>query len=249
MGSAHYKTYYFLVFLELHELIKNMTLKKIINQTPELESLTQETFTHALRVLAHLDKDFAQVLETFGSPPIWERETGFPTLLRIILEQQVSLAAARAVFNRLCDVVQPLTPENFLTLDDLQLRGIGFSRQKMLYGRELANAIANGQLDLSKLETMDETTIRTELKRIKGIGDWTVDIYLLMALQRPDVFPKGDLGVAIALQKLKGLTTRPTPTELEAIAQHWRPWRAVATRILWHYYLSAITVKAKLQTL
>jgi DNA-3-methyladenine glycosylase II len=220
-----------------------MVLKRIINETPKIKSLTPETFTDALMVLAKLDSDFAQILETFGPPPIWERETGFSTLLRIILEQQVSLAAAKAVFKRLCDVVQPLTPENFLTLDDPQLKGIGFSRQKMLYGRELANAIMNGQLDLSQLETMDETTIRTELKRIKGIGDWTVDIYLLMALQRPDVFPKGDLGVAIALQKLKGLTTRPTPTELEAIAQHWRPWRAVATRILWHYYLSVITVK------
>ncbi len=148
---------------------------------------------------------------------------------------------ARAVFNRLCNVVQPLTPENFLTLDDLQLKGIGFSRQKMLYCRELANAIANNQLDLSHLETMDETAIRTKLKLIKGIGDWTVDIYLLMALQRPDVFPKGDLGVIIAVQKLKKLTTRPTPVEIEAIAQQWRPWRAVATRILWHYYLNALT--------
>ncbi|BAY23117.1 HhH-GPD family protein [Calothrix sp. NIES-2100] len=224
-----------------------MTLKEPINQTSELESLTQETFTHALRVLANIDSDFAQILETFGTPPLWERETGFPTLLRIILEQQVSLAAAKAVFKRLCDVVQPLTPENFLSLDDMQLRGIGFSRQKILYCRELANAIMKGQLDLIHLETMEETIIRTELKRIKGIGDWTVDIYLLMALQRPDVFPKGDLGVAIALQKLKGLTTRPTPTELEAIAHQWRPWRAVATRILWHYYLNVITVKTKVK--
>ncbi|OUL27959.1 hypothetical protein BV378_09460 [Nostoc sp. RF31YmG] len=226
-----------------------MILKETFTQTPEPESLTQETFTHALMALANLDNDFAQILETFGPPPIWQRETGFPTLLRIILEQQVSLAAARAVFTRLCGVAEPLTPENFLTLDDMQLRGIGFSRQKMLYCRELANAIRNGQLDLIKLETMDETTIRTELKRIKGIGDWTVDIYLLMALQRPDVFPKGDLGVIIALQKLKGLTTRPTPAQIEAIAQQWRPWRAVATRILWHYYLSALTGNSKLKKL
>jgi DNA-3-methyladenine glycosylase II len=224
-----------------------MRKKETFLQISELESLTKETFAYALMVLGNLDKDLAHILETFGPPPIWERETGFSTLLRIILEQQVSLAAARAVFKRLCDVVQPLTPKNFLVLDDLQLRGIGFSRQKMLYCRELANAIMSDQLDLSHLETMDETTIRTELKRIKGIGDWTVDIYLLMALQRPDVFPKGDLGVAIALQKLKKLTTRPTPTQIEAIAQQWRPWRAVATRILWHYYLSDITVKTKLK--
>ncbi|MDZ8056442.1 MAG: DNA-3-methyladenine glycosylase family protein [Aulosira sp. ZfuVER01] len=226
-----------------------MRIQETFLQISEIESLTHETFIHALMVLANLDKDFAQILETFGPPLMWERETGFPTLLRIILEQQVSLAAARAVFTRLCNLIQPLTPENFLTLDDGQLKEIGFSRQKMLYCRELANAILNDRLDLVQLETMDETTIRTELKRIKGIGDWTVDIYLLMALQRPDVFPKGDLGVIIAVQKLKGLTTRPTPTEIEAIAQHWRPWRAVATRILWHYYLSDITVKKKLKML
>jgi DNA-3-methyladenine glycosylase II len=188
--------------------------------------------------LASRDRDFALVLETLGSPPIWSREAGFPTLLQIILEQQVSLAAAKAVFNRLCGVVVPLTPENFLKLDDLQLKEIGFSRQKIVYGRALADAIATGQLDLTQLETMDEAMIRTELKRIKGIGDWTVDIYLLMALQRPDVFPKGDLALAIALQKLKGLEVRPTPQELEAIAESWRPWRAVAARILWHYYLN-----------
>ncbi|MBW4562435.1 MAG: DNA-3-methyladenine glycosylase [Mojavia pulchra JT2-VF2] len=213
------------------------------------QSLTQESFTHALMVLANLDSDLARILETLGPPPIWRRETGFPTLLQIILEQQVSLAAAKAIFNRLCGVVEPLTPENFLTLDDVQLRVLGFSRQKILYCRSLADAIISGQLDLTKLEKMDDAAIRTELKRVKGIGDWTVDIYMLMALQRPDAFPKGDLGVAIALQKLKGLTTRPTPTQIEAIAQHWQPWRAVATRILWHYYLNALTGNSKLKML
>ncbi|MBW4594968.1 MAG: DNA-3-methyladenine glycosylase 2 family protein [Brasilonema angustatum HA4187-MV1] len=202
------------------------------------ESLTQETLAHALMELANRDSDFAHVLETLGSPPIWERKAGFPTLVRIILEQQVSLASARAVYERLCAMVVTLTPENFLTLDDVQLKAIGLSRQKTVYTRALANAIVNGELDLAKLETMDETIIRTELKRIKGIGDWTVDIYLLMALQRPDVFPKGDLALAIALQKLKKLSVRPTPEQLETIADNWRPWRAIAARILWHYYLN-----------
>jgi len=208
-----------------------------MTQTPELEPLTEESLSRGLMVLANLDSDLARILETLGTPPIWSREPGFATLLCIILEQQVSVAAARAVFNRLCGVVV-MTPENFLRLDDVQLRGIGFSRQKILYCRGLAQAIASGQLDLTKLESMDETTIRTELKRLKGIGDWTVDIYLLMALQSPDVFPKGDLAIAIAFQKLKNLATRPTPVQLEAMTQHWRPWRAIAARLLWHYYLS-----------
>ncbi|RCJ40244.1 hypothetical protein A6770_10920 [Nostoc minutum NIES-26] len=210
----------------------------ILKETVELKLLTQESLTRGLIALAKLDSDLAHILETLGNPPMWEREAGFPTLLRIILEQQVSLAAARAVFNRLCGIVIPLTPENFLILDDVQLKTIGFSRQKILYCRGIADAITSGQLDLTKLETMDETTIRSELKRLKGIGDWTVDIYLLMALQHPDVFPKGDLGLLIATQKLKKLAARPTPAELEAIAENWRPWRAVAARLLWHYYLS-----------
>jgi DNA-3-methyladenine glycosylase II len=215
-----------------------------MTQTPELESLTEESLTRGLMVLANLDRDLARIVETLGPPPLWQREPGFTTLLCIILEQQVSVAAAKAVFNRLCGVLVPLTPENFLTLDDVQLRGIGFSRQKILYCRGLADAIANGHLDLSKLERMDETTIRTELKRLKGIGDWTVDIYLLMALQRPDIFPKGDLAIAIAFQKLKNLATRPTPVQLEAMTQHWRPWRAIAVRLLWHYYLSSTNSKS-----
>ncbi|WP_392531629.1 DNA-3-methyladenine glycosylase family protein [Nostoc sp. C117] len=215
-----------------------MTLEEIAAQTLQLESLTEESLTRGLMVLTNIDSDLARILETLGTPPIWSRKPGFATLLCIILEQQVSLAAAKAVFNRLSEVVVTLTPENFLTLDDAQLRGIGFSRQKILYCRGLANAVTSGQLDLSKLERMDETTIRTELKRLKGIGDWTVDIYLLMALQRPDVFPKGDLAIAIALQKLKNLATRPTPAQLETMTQHWRPWRAIAARLLWHYYLS-----------
>ncbi|MCU0535272.1 MAG: DNA-3-methyladenine glycosylase [Hydrococcus sp. Prado102] len=200
--------------------------------------LTEENFTRALKELASLDKDLASIIEKLGNPPNWTREAGFPGLIQIILEQQVSLAAAKAVFKRLQQIVVALTPENFLALDETQLKAIGFSRQKTQYCRGLANAIATGELDLTQLATLDETTIRSQLKQLKGIGDWTVDIYLLMAIQRPDVFPKGDLALAIAIQKLKGLTIRPTPKELEIISQNWRPWRAVAARILWHYYLN-----------
>lgn len=213
-------------------------LNHIKSQQLHLISLTEESFTYGLEVLANLDADFAYILETLGNPPMWEREAGFPTLIHIILEQQVSLAAAKAVFNRLCTVVTPLTPENLLQLEDVQLKAIGLSRQKIVYCRGLANAIVNQQLNLTELETMEETVIRNELKKLKGIGDWTVDIYLLMALKRPDAFPKGDLGIAIALQNIKKLPTRPTQSQIEIIAQNWRPWRAVATRILWHYYLS-----------
>jgi DNA-3-methyladenine glycosylase II len=216
---------------------KTPITKTKMNLEKELESLTPESFSYALNMLAQIDSDLAQVLAILGNPPLWNREPGFPTLVQIILEQQVSLATAKAVFNRLSQTVTPLTPNNFLTFDDEQLKAIGFSRQKSLYCRGLADAIVNGQLNLNQLESMDDRTIRTQLKLIKGIGDWTVDIYLLMALKRPDAFPKGDLGLVIATQKLKGLAERPTPIQLESIAQNWRPWRAVAARILWHYYL------------
>ena len=204
----------------------------------ETKSLSEESFTYGLQLLASRDVDLANILNSLDNPPRWQREADFATLIRLILEQQVSLAAAKAVFERLGKIANPLTPENFLSLEDTQLREIGFSRQKTRYGKALANAIANDELDLDQLAELDNTTIRTQLKRIKGIGDWTVDNYLLMALQRQDVFPQGDLALAIAVQKVKKLTHRPKPQELAVIAENWRPWRAIAARILWHYYLN-----------
>jgi DNA-3-methyladenine glycosylase II len=169
---------------------------------------------------------------------MWAREPGFPTLIHIILEQQVSLASARAAYDRLLAAASPLTPDRFLELDDAQLKRIGFSRQKTAYGRELAGAILGGRLDLAGLETLDDADVRSELTGIKGIGPWTADIYLLMALRRPDVWPSGDLALASAAQRVKRLAARPTPDELDTLGADWAPWRAVAARLLWHYYLS-----------
>jgi DNA-3-methyladenine glycosylase II len=169
---------------------------------------------------------------------MWSREPGFPTLIHIILEQQVSLASAKAAFDRLIALASPLTPECFLDLDDVTLRSIGFSRQKAKYSRSLAQALVDGQLDLEALDGMEDADVKSELIRIKGIGPWTADIYLLMALRRPDIWPSHDLALAAAMQEVKGLTSRPNPEELDALAVPWRPWRAVAARVLWHWYLS-----------
>ena len=207
----------------------------------QFTSLTPETIAQGVGELASRDKDLARIVEQFGYPPNWQCEPGFIGLIEIILGQQVSVASAKAIFKRLTSIVVPLTPENLLTYDDLQIQAAGLSRQKISYCRGLAQAITSGKIDLDKLALEDEATIRTQLKQIKGIGDWTVDNYLLMSLQRPDVFPKGDLGLIVAYQKLKNLPTRPTPKELEQIAEEWRPWRAIATRLLWHYYLSTQT--------
>jgi DNA-3-methyladenine glycosylase II len=203
-----------------------------------LDSLTQESLSRGLRYLADRDPDLAQILGAVGPPPMWAREPGFPTLVLTILEQQVSLASARAAYDRVLAAVSPLTPGGFLELDDARLRAIGFSRQKTAYGRCLARAILDGQLDLGALEAMDVPVARTALTQIKGIGPWTADIYLLRALLRPDVWPSGDLALAVAVQEIKRLASRPTPDEMDAVGEHWRPWRAVAARLLWHYYLS-----------
>ncbi len=203
-----------------------------------LQPLTEETIALGIQELVSRDNDLAEIIQTYGYPPNWIREKGFIGLIRIILGQQVSVASANAIFKKLELLVNPFTPEHFITFDDLQLQSAGLSRQKIVYTRALAAAIASNSLDLDNLELGDEAILRAELTKIKGIGNWTVDIYLMMSLQRPDAFPASDLGVILAYQKLKDLPTRPTPQQLEVIAEKWRPWRAIATRILWHYYLN-----------
>jgi DNA-3-methyladenine glycosylase II len=209
-------------------------------------TLSEETFREGLQFLADCDPALAQILLELGEPPMWAREPGFPTLIHIILEQQVSLASALAAYRRLLTATDPLTPDRFLEFDDATLKTIGFSRQKTAYARHLAQAILQGELDLTRLNALDDNAVRAELTKIKGIGNWTADIYLLMVLRRPDIWPKGDLALAIAVQRVLQLATRPTPEELESLSLRWRPWRAVATRLFWHFYLSRC-VKNKTQ--
>jgi len=203
-----------------------------------LSKLTRRSLLSATRRLAARDPDLAVVVNTYGPPPLWAREPGFHTLIHIILEQQVSLASAKAAYDRLIGATGRLVPERFLTLNDADLKRIGFSRQKTAYGRGLADAILDGRLDLATLETLDDTQAKIQLTAIKGIGSWTADIYLLMVLRRPDTWPSGDLALASAVQRIKHLRHKPTAEKLQELGQVWRPWRAVAARILWHYYLS-----------
>jgi DNA-3-methyladenine glycosylase II len=201
--------------------------------------LTQEIIHETAALLAGRDADLARVVDAFGPPPLWAREPGFGTLVYIILEQQVSLASAKAAYLRLCAAIEPVSPEKFLTLDDVTLKAIGFSRQKTAYGRILARAILDGELDLAKLEGLEDDAVRVELTRLKGIGRWTADIYLMEALLRPDVWPTGDLALAIAVQRVKNLDVVPSPAALHDLGEAYRPWRAVAARLFWHYYLSS----------
>ena len=166
------------------------------------------------------------------------REPGFPALVYIILEQQVSLASARATFGRLKAAVNPLTPGRFLKLSDIELLRIGFSRQKALYTRLLAESLARRYFNLRDLHSLQDDSARKMLIAFKGIGSWTADIYLLSALRRPDIWPSGDLALATAVQEVKGLRQRPSPERLETLSVPWKPWRAVAARLFWHAYLS-----------
>jgi DNA-3-methyladenine glycosylase II len=201
-------------------------------------ALDEEKLVTVCRTLAEQDKDLAFIFERFGKPPLWAREPGFATLVHIILEQQVSLASAKSAFDKLVKQVEVLTPENFLKLNDTELKTAGFSRQKTGYARNLAEAILHEKLDLKRLESLPDREVKDELKKLKGIGDWTADIYLLMALLRPDVMPKGDLALHVAWQKLKNLEHRPVTDDFLITAERWKPFRAVAARLLWHFYLS-----------
>ena len=201
--------------------------------------LTKKKLAVGLSELARTDSDLAAVLDEFGPPPLWSRQPGFPTLVRIILEQQVSLASAKAAFDKLERVLEEVTPEGLLSLSDGELKSVGFSRQKSRYSRELSRAILDGRFDVRSLSRLPDTEAKEALMGLVGIGRWTADIYLLMALRRPDIWPKGDLALAKAAQQVKNLDTLPDQDALEEMADAWRPWRAVAARVLWHHYLSS----------
>ena len=199
--------------------------------------LTTKTLQAAVDQLIRDDAHLRAVVERIGYPPMWEREQGFATLIHIILEQQVSLASARAAMDKLIAALPEVTPEQFMTLDDAQLKAIGFSRQKTRYGRELAHAIMSGTLDIDGLAELPDEAVRKELIKIKGIGVWTANVYLLMILLRPDVWPTGDRALAVGVKEVLGLDAVPTYPELDAIAERWAPYRSVAARVIWHNYL------------
>ncbi len=204
----------------------------------DIKPLDHEMLALGVDELSARDNDLAGIVERVGAPPLWSRDPGFPTLLRIILEQQVSLASARATYEKLLAVTGPLTPERFLALDDATLRAAGFSRQKTSYGRALALDIVEARFDIDALAAMPDHQARAALIERKGIGPWTAEIYLLMALRRPDTWPTGDLALQIAVQEIKGLEARPDVATMETLAEPWRPWRAVAARLLWRHYLT-----------
>ena len=193
--------------------------------------------------LSKKDKDLKKIIKHHGHPPMWTRPASFQTLILTILEQQVSLASAYAAFKKLKEKIGYVTPPKILALTDDDLRSCYFSRQKIVYARELAKAIHTRQLTLKKLSLATNDEIRAALKKIKGIGDWTVDVYLMHALQRTDLFPLGDIALVNSMKEIKKLHPHITKEEMLAIAEPWRPYRTIASMILWHAYIQRKGIK------
>jgi DNA-3-methyladenine glycosylase II len=201
--------------------------------------LNPETLIIGANYLAGRDTAMRIVLDKYGYPPLWAREPGFASLCHMILEQQVSLASANAAFTRLKELMNQLvTPELFLQISDTDLASIGYSRQKIGYTRGLAQAILQKDIDLDALTELSDDDVRKELCKLKGIGHWTADVYLSECLLRRDMLPPGDIAILEAFKVLKGLETRPNHALLTEMTEHWRPWRSVGSRMLWHFYLS-----------
>jgi DNA-3-methyladenine glycosylase II len=200
--------------------------------------LDETSFAAAVAELTAHDPDLAAIVDRHGLPSFWAREPGLATLVLLILEQQVSLASARAAYDRLVGRLGGLTTAGILRSTDEELRGDGFSRQKARYVRALAGAIEEGSLDLDAVASLDDQAARAALVALPGIGPWTAEVYLLSALRRPDTWPVGDIALQEGARRARRLETRPSPDALELIGEAWRPHRATAARLLWHLYLS-----------
>jgi DNA-3-methyladenine glycosylase II len=198
--------------------------------------LTSESLAAAAEALAARDRQLRSIHELYGVPPMWGRRPGFPTLLRIVLEQQVSLVSARAMFERLKSNIEPFTALGFIEAGESYLRSLGVTRQKAHYCVQVAHAFTDGHLN--ELGGLNDEEAHAKLLSIKGVGPWTANIYLLMALRRPDIWPDGDVALATAVGRLRKMKHRPAFTELAQIAERWRPYRSVAARMLWQYYLA-----------
>lgn len=202
-------------------------------------TFSSQNFHIICDTLASGDKDLAVIVKAHGYPPMWTRPNSYETLVHIILEQQVSLASALAALKKLQERTGGITPRSILALDDDTLRACYVSRQKAVYIRGVAEAIASGQLDLDALSGMPDADVRARLVAMKGIGNWTADVYLMFVLQRADIFPLGDLAAVNALKRAKGLAKDTSRDALLALTERWSPYRTVATMVLWHHYLSS----------
>ncbi|HNP21473.1 MAG TPA: DNA-3-methyladenine glycosylase 2 family protein [Panacibacter sp.] len=203
-----------------------------------INSFNKDNFIYYCDLLAERDSDLKQIITHHGYPPFWSRSAEFATLVYIILEQQVSLASAKAAYLKLEAALGNITPEKVLQLSDDEMKACYFSRQKIIYARHLAQTISQNELSLYHLESLPDEDVGVSLKKIKGIGSWTVDVYLMMALHRSDCFPTGDIALIKSIKEVKALPAGVSKDEILLVAEAWRPYRTIAAYLLWHAYLS-----------
>jgi len=189
----------------------------------------------AIKYLSEKDTIFKLIIEKYGLPTIPKRPQGFETLVLLILEQQVSIDSAKATFLKLREKITIFEPSILLDLSDEEFRTLGVSRQKTSYIKALSIAILNNDIDLESLPTKTADQVRQELIKIKGIGNWTIDIYLMFCLQAPDLLPLGDVAVVNTMKELLDIHEKEA---MEIHAIQWSPYRSYATFLLWHYYLN-----------
>jgi DNA-3-methyladenine glycosylase II len=201
-------------------------------------ALTHESLAAAVRALARRDRDLAALARRNGLPPMWARRPGFATLVHIVLEQQVSIVAARSLYRRVRERIGGMTPDIIMRTGAMKLHRLGLTRQKAAYCHGLAEAVLDGRLCLTDIARAPDDAGRAALLALRGIGPWSADIYYLMALRRPDVWPVGDLALAVALHEVLGLAARPDARLQQDLSNRWAPFRSVAARLLWHYYLN-----------
>lgn len=201
--------------------------------------LDERGLAEAVSVLCQRDRVLQALVGAHGPPPLWAREPGFRSLVQIILEQQVSLASGRAALVRLEVAAGEISPDRLAGLDVEQAREAGLTRQKSRYVIELSQAIVSGSFDLTAVNLMTDDEARSALTALVGIGDWTANVYLLLALRRPDIWPTGDLAAYVAMRRALQLDAGTPRKEMDRLAERWSPFRATAARILWKSYLKA----------
>ena len=200
-------------------------------------SFTDENFIALCDHLALKDPDLGSIVQQYGYPPLSTRPASFETLIHIILEQQVSLASALAALNKLKEKISEITPESLLALTDEELKACYFSRQKIVYVKHLACEIISGELRQDALHVLNNEAVKINLTKIKGLGNWSTDIYLMMVLHRCDVFPLGDIALLTSVREIKALPRHTSKETIAAIAEKWKPYQTIAAYILWHSYL------------
>lgn len=202
------------------------------------QSLSQDTLPDAVHRLCAQSSLMRSLVQTFGSPPLWQRTQSFETLVHIVLEQKVSLASAMAVMLRVRKLCTGMSAEAFLQLSENELRNAGMSARKVSYCQSIAAAIMAGELNLRSLRHRSDSEVVEELTAIRGIGPWTAGVYLLMSIRREDAWASGDRALLVSYAQSAELATVPSYAQLDEIAKQWQPLRGVAARVLWHAYLS-----------